>query len=157
RRTSCCCPETRSLFPKNARSGASAGLALAALLIVLAPAARGGEKDELHAQVVVEQDYDSNIFSLPSNDKNLTGRPLTVVRPSRGWENNGTLGRIYLDGWLNSRTYWDESDLSGVDRGAGGGFDRTVLPRFSVFGDGSYQRVAPHAEIFAPADISFVT
>src|SRR5262249_27968704 len=93
----------------------------------------------------------------PSNDKNLKGSPLTVVRPSLGWENNGTLGRIYLDGWLNSRTYWDESDLSGVDRGAGGGFDRTVLPRFSVFGDGSYQRVAPHAEIFAPADISFVT
>ena len=142
------------MFPKNARSGASAGLALAALLLALAPAVRAGEKDELHASVVVEQDYDSNIFSLPSNDKNLKGSPLTVVRPSLGWENNGTLGSISLDGWLKSRTYWDESGLSGVDRGMSGSFDRTLLPRFSVFGDGSYMRLAPHADIFSPAEIT---
>lgn len=144
------------MFPKNARSGASAGLALAALLC-LAPAAFAGETAELRPEIIVEQDYDTNIFSVPNGDKNLKGSPLTIVRPILNLESTGTLGRIYLDGWLQSRTYWNESDLSGVDRGAGGGFDRTVLPRLSLFGDGSYQRIAPHSEIRSPAELVPVT
>ncbi|HTO06347.1 MAG TPA: hypothetical protein VMR86_04755 [Myxococcota bacterium] len=144
------------MFRKNDRSGASAALALAALAC-LASAARAGETVELRPQIIVEQDYDSNIFSIPNSDPAAKGSPVTIVRPSLNLESTGTLGRWYLDGWLSSHTYWDESDLDGVDRGMSGGFDRTVLPRLSLFGDGSYMRIAPHAEIRAPSEVGFVT
>ena len=41
RRTSCCCPETRSLFPKNARSGASLAARRSSVLRWRSPRARG--------------------------------------------------------------------------------------------------------------------
>jgi len=144
------------LFPKNARSGAS--LALAALSLCLAPAlARAGEKAEIRPSIIVEQDYDDNIFNVPNGDPNHKGSPITIIRPTLNLESNGTLGRYYLDGWLSSHTFWDESELSGVDRGIGGGLDRTIFPRLSIFGDGSYQRLAAHAEIRAPNETNFIT
>ena len=143
------------MSPKNVRSGVS--LALAAALLLAAFGAGAGEKLELRPEIVLEQDYDSNIFSVPNGDPNLKGSPVTIIRPSLFLESNGTLGRIYLDGWLSSHTFWNENELSGVDRGGGGGFDRTLLPRLSIFGNGSYQRLAPHAEIHSPAEVTFVT
>jgi hypothetical protein len=143
------------LFPKNARSGASLALAL---LLCLAPAlARSGEKDEIHPSLIVEQDYDSNIFNVPNTDPNKKGSPVTIIRPTLALETNGTLGRYYLDGYLSSHIFWNESDLTGVDRGVAGGLDRTIFPRFSIFGDGSYQRLAPHAEIRAPNETSMIS
>jgi hypothetical protein len=144
------------LSPKNARSGASALVALALLLLLASPAL-AGEKSELRPEVTVEQDYDTNIFLLPDASPNKKGSPVTIVRPSLYLEEDGTLGQIYLDGWISSHTYWDESDLSGVDRGVGGGLDRTITPRLSLFGNGSYMRIAPHSEIRTPADVSFIS
>jgi hypothetical protein len=133
------------LFPKNVLSGAS--LATVALLCCVAFAARAGEQTDLDLDLLVEQDYDSNIFAQESNTQ---GSPVTVVRPALRLENTGTFGHARLDGWISSHTFWQESKLDGVDRGVTGDFDRTILPRLSVFGDGSYQRVAPHSEIRGP-------
>jgi hypothetical protein len=142
------------LFPKNARSGVSLALAL---LLLVPLFARAGEKAEIRPAILIEQDYDSNIFSVPNNDPILKGSPVTIIRPSLNFEDWGTLGGYSFNGWLSSHTYWNESALSGVDRGVSGSLDRTILPRFSLFGTGSYQRVAPHAEIHAPNEVSFVT
>lgn len=133
------------MFPNNARSGAS--LATVALLCCVALAARAGEKTGVSADLLVEQDYDSNIFGQPTNEQ---GSPITIVRPALHLENTGTLGSAHLDGWISSHTFWQESTLDGVDRGVSGDLDRTIFPRLSVFASGSYQRLAAHAEIRGP-------
>ena len=140
------------MFPKNARSGASLAL-LVFLCCCGALRAGAAEKTELNLDLLVEQDYDSNVFALP---KNPIGSAVTTVRPSIGLESISTLGTARLDGWLASHTFWSESGLNGVDRGVSAGGDRTIFPRINVFGYGSYQRVAPHSEIRGP-DVVTIT
>jgi hypothetical protein len=129
------------LFPKNAPSGAS--FAIVALLCCAAPAVRAGEVSELHSDVVVEQDYDSNIFF----QENPQGSAITIIRPSLAFKNHGTLGYTNLYGFLSEHLYWSESKLSGIDRGFGGDIERKIFPLTTVFANGSYQRLAAHAEI----------
>jgi hypothetical protein len=138
------------LSRNSAPSGTS--LATVALLCCVAFWARAGEKTEVRADLLVEQDYDSNIFAEETNPQ---GSPVTIVRPGLHLENTGTLGHARLDGWLSSHTFWDESKLSGVDRGVAGDLDRTILPRLSIFGNGSYMRLAAHAEIRGADVVTF--
>jgi hypothetical protein len=139
------------LFPKNVLSGAS--LAAVAFLCSVAASANAGEKSELTLDLSVEQSYDTNVFLLP---KDPIGSPVTTVRPSVHFDNEGTLGTANLEAWLTSHTFWDESRLDGVDRGVGGYLDRWVLPRLSLFANGSYQRLAPHSEIRGPSTVTIV-
>ena len=138
------------MFLKNALSGAS--LAAVALLCSFALSARAGEIDELQLNLVTEQDYDSNVFALETNP---IGSAVTIVRPSISYENSGTLGSTRVEGWLSSHTFWEESGLNGVDRGIGANFDRMLLPRLSLFGNGGYQRVAPRAEVARADTVTF--
>ena len=133
------------MSPKNARSGAS--LAIVALLCCAAFAARAGERTEVRTELTVEQDYDSNIFLTPSNEQ---GSPITLLRPSLVFENTGTLGHVNLYGFLSEHIFWDESALTGTDRGFGGDISRKIFPRTTIFGTGSFQRLAAHAEIRGP-------
>ncbi len=138
------------MFPKNALSGAS--LAAVAFLCSLAPVTRAGEKSEVQLSLLVEQDYDSNVLAL---EHDPIGSAVTIVRPSIAYDNSGTLGRAHLEGWISSHTFWEETALNGVDRGITTDVSRTILPRLSLFGNGSYQRVAPRAEIRGPDTITF--
>ncbi len=138
------------MFPKNALSGAS--LAAVAFLCSLALCARAGERNELAMDLLVEQDYDSNVLALESKP---IGSAVTTVRPSIGYENTGTLGWTRLDGWLSSHTYWEETGLNGVDRGISTDVSRTILPLLTLFGNGSYQRVAPRSQISRNSTITF--
>jgi len=140
------------LSRKNARSGAS--LALATLLCCAAPLARAGETTQVLADLTVENDWDSNVFY---KETNPTSSVITIVRPELMLDNRGSLGHVTLDAFLASHTFWEQSELDGVDRGIGGDVDRTIFPRLSVFGNGSYQRIAPHAEIRGPESVTFVT
>jgi len=54
-----------------------------------------------------------------------------------------------LNGWLSSHTYWEQSEMNGVDRGASIDLDRKLTPRFSIFGNGSLQYFAKINEIRA--------
>lgn len=137
------------MFPKNVLSGAS--LAAVALLCSVAASANAGEKSELNLDLSVEQRYDSNVFLLPSNP---IGSAVTTVRPSAKFANYGTLGSANIQAWLASHTFWEESRLNGVDRGVGAAFDRTIMPRVSLFANGSYQRLAPHSEIRGPSTVT---
>jgi hypothetical protein len=130
------------LFPKNVRSGAS--LAAFVLLCCAAFAARAGETTEVKTEVSVDQGYDSNIFYTTTDPK---GSATTTIRPSLSIENNGTLGHADLYGYLSDHIFWSESKLTGVDRGVGGDLSRLILPRTTLFGNGSYQRFASHQEI----------
>ncbi len=133
------------MFPKNARSGAS--LALLCLCCAAGVARAEGEETHLNLDLTVEQDYDSNVFA---RENDPIGSAVTIVRPSIGLESYGTLGHALLTGWLSSHTYWSESELNGVDRGVAVDVDRTILPRIALFGNGSYQRVAPRGEVRGP-------
>jgi hypothetical protein len=137
------------LSRKNVRSGAS--LALLALLCCAAPAVRAGETTEITTDLTVENDYDSNILFKENNPR---GSAITIVRPEIHLDDHGTLGHVNLGGYLSSHTFWEESELDGVDRGVSLDFDRTLLPRWSVFGSGSFQRIAAHDEIRGPATVS---
>ena len=130
------------MFPKNVPSGAK--LAAFVLLCCAAFAARAGEKTELRTQVTVEQGYDTNIFYTTDDP---TGSATTIIRPTLNFENTGTLGYAKLYGYLSDHIYWAESKLSGIDRGIGGDLSRRILPRTTLFGNGSYQRFASHLEI----------
>lgn len=131
------------MSPKNAPSGASLALAVVALLC--APlAARAADETRLEADVVVEQDWDSNIYATKDHE---TGSLVTIVRPSLHFANIGELGFFRVNGWLSSHSYWEESKLNGVDRGASLDFDQKLTPRFSLFGSGSLLYFADHNEI----------
>ena len=130
------------MSPKNARSGAS--LAAVAVLCCTALAARAGEMDQLRPEVTVEQDYDSNIFLV---DKDPQGSAVTIIRPALNFENYGTLGHVRFSGFLSDHMYWSESKLSGIDRGFGADLERRILPLTTIFGTGSFQRLAAHSEI----------
>lgn len=142
-------------FPKNARSGAS--LALVALACACLCAARhaaaesGADRTYLEPDLVVEQQWNSNIFSAESNKEHS---PVTIVRPSLAFLNEGELGYLRVNGWLSSHTYWDESDLDGADRGGGLSFNRKLSPRFDVFGDGSLVRYTDQDEIRSDAAVT---
>jgi hypothetical protein len=133
------------LFPKNAPSGGS--LAAVALLCCAALVARAGEKTELHTSVEVEQDYDSNIFY---DNNNEVDSGITIIRPSLSLENHGTLGHTKLYGFISEHIYTADSVLNGFDRGFGGDLERKILPRTTIFANGSYQRLASHLEIRGP-------
>ena len=137
---------------KNARSGAS--LALVTLLCCAAQAVRAGETTQVTADLTVENDYDSNVTYSENNPR---GSAITIVRPELKIENQGTLGHANLDAWLSDHTFWDQSELDGTDRGVGGDIDRAILPRLSIFGSGSYQRIAPHSEIRGPENVTIVS
>jgi len=131
------------LFPKNAPSGAS--LALALIGLVCAPvAARAEDNLRLETDILVEQDWDSNIYNAKT-DK--TGSPVTIVRPGLHLANVGELGYFRMNGWLSSHSYWEESELNGIDRGVSLEVDRKLTPRFTIFGNGSLQHFADHNEI----------
>ncbi|MFI5314389.1 MAG: hypothetical protein ACHQ6T_01700 [Myxococcota bacterium] len=98
----------------------------------------------MSADLLVEQQFDSNIFNKTTDTQSS---PITIVRPALRVENTGSLGHARFDGWLSSHTYWEESTLDGVDRGISGDIDREILPRVSLFANGSYQRVAAHDAI----------
>jgi hypothetical protein len=132
------------LFPKNARSGAS--LAAVALLCCAALAARAGEKNQIVPELTIEQDYDSNVFL----QTDARGSALTIIRPALAFENVGTLGHVNLYGFLSEHLYWSESKLNGIDRGFGGDVSRRIFPRTTIFGNGSFQRIAAHSEIRGP-------
>jgi len=133
------------LSPKNARSGAS--LAAVALLCCAALSARAGEVTEVRTELTVEQDYDSNIFLTDTNEK---GSAITILRPALVFDNTGTLGHAKLYGFLSEHVFWEESALTGTDRGFGGDLARKIFPRTTIFGTGSFQRLAAHAEIRGP-------
>ena len=133
------------MFPKNALSGAS--LAAVALLCCVALRARAGEKTDVDLDLTVEQDYDSNVFA---REHDTIGSAVTIVRPTLAFQSESPLGFARVEGWLSDHTFWSETGLNGTDRGIGADLDRTIFPRFALFGSGSYQRVAPHNEIRGP-------
>ena len=136
---------------KNGRSGAS--LALVAFLCCAAPVARAGETTQITTDLTVENDYDSNVLY---QEHNPHGSAVTIVRPEIHIDNHGTLGHANFDAWLSDHTFWSQSELDGTDRGVGGDVDRTIFPRLSIFGNGSYQRIAPHSEIRGPETVTIV-
>ena len=136
------------MFPNNARSGAS--LALVALACACFGAARraaaesGADRTALQPDITVEQQWNSNIFSLDHDEKHS---PVTIVRPNLTFLNDGELGYLHLNGWLSNHLYWDEADMNGTDRGGSLAFERKVSPRFDVFGNGSLERYTSRDEI----------
>ena len=132
------------MFPKNARSGASLALTLVALCAPLAAIA--ADKTSLEPDIVVEQDWDSNIFETTNNPQ---GSMVTIVRPALRFSDVGETGFFRAGGWLASNSYWEESKLNGVDRGISLDFDEKLSRRWSAFGSGSLQYLAAHNEIRA--------
>jgi len=136
------------LCPKNARSGASLALALIAfglgLSARLASAQEAADRTSLRPDLLVEQQWNSNIFSTEHDPE---GSMVTIVRPSLTFLNEGELGYFTMNGWLSNHTYWEENELNGSDVGGSLRFDRKVTPRFGLFGNGSVSRFTDRDEI----------
>lgn len=129
------------MFPKNALSGAS----LALIAILCAPlAARAADKTVLRPTFDLEQGWDSNIYNDSGGDETSL---VTRFSPGLWIENSGELGFARLGASLVGRSVWEESNLSGIDSGARGEFERKLTPRLSIFGNGYVDHYAGYEEI----------
>ncbi len=128
-------------FQKNALSGVS----LALVAILLAPlAARAADKTVLRPMFDLEQGWDSNIYNDSDSEQ---GSLVTRFSPALWIENSGELGFARLGVTLVGRSIWEESELSRIDSGARGTFDRKLTPRLSLFGDGRLDYYSGYEEI----------
>lgn len=140
-------------FQKNALSGAS----LALVAVLFAPlAARAADKTVLRPMFDLEQGWDSNIYNdSGGNEASL----VTRFSPGLWIENSGELGTARLGASLTGRSVWEESDLSGVDGGVRGDFERKLTPRLSLFGNGyadyysGYEEISEGAGAGSPGEV----
>jgi len=140
-------------FPKNALSGAS----LALVAILFAPlAARAADKTVLRPMFDLEQGWDSNIYNDSGGDE---ASLVTRFSPGLWIENSGELGFARLGVSLTGRSVWEESNLSGIDSGARGDFERKLTPRLSLFGNGyvdyysGYEEISEGAGTGSPGEV----
>jgi hypothetical protein len=68
------------------------------------------------------------------------GSLVTLLRPGLTFLNTGDRGFVRARGWLSHHAYWQESKLTGTDRGGTLEGDYKLSRRLSFFGSGSLAR-----------------
>jgi hypothetical protein len=113
-------------------------MALALLLGTLPNPGAAYDRIRITPSITVEELYDSNIFNTESDtDSDLT----TIVSPSIDFRLQNDTTRLSMGYRLRSSHHLDFSDLNSIDHRFVVQGTRTLTPRLSLFGAGSFTRL----------------
>jgi hypothetical protein len=95
--------------------------------------------------IEIRQEFDSNIgYRENDTESDL----VTAVTPSVALSYEGDRGHVRTTLGLRSRSYWDHSELNGIDRFVRVDFERMLTQRLAVFSEGSYEFFPDHDPAF---------